>query len=173
MILSQDAGYHRLVARLRLILMRHGESGWDGDPPSDHDRVLTERGRLQAASSARQIVAHGWVPERVITSTASRATETAGIVADTLEGVACEQAQAIYSGGLGVLQDIIGALDACQVVMVVGHNPTFSSAASTLSSDDVRLSTGNAALLELEAPSWEEAMSARDWRLVDVVRPSA
>jgi phosphohistidine phosphatase len=155
----------------RLVLLRHGESGWDGDPPSDHERVLTANGRVEAQRTAKQLVDAGWSPDRVFCSTANRARETAALLAEPIK-TQLEHHQAIYSGGLGVLQELVGAVDdGVETVVVVGHNPSLSGAASVLSNSDVALSTGHAALLRIEADSWEAAMASCGWDLVDVVRP--
>lgn len=54
--------------------------------------------------------------------------------------------------------------------MCVGHNQGWSEAATAFSSILVKLNPSTAALLQIEAESWEEAATGdRTWDLVGVV----
>ncbi len=155
----------------RLVLLRHGDSGWDGDPPSDHARTLTALGVAQARAAAEALVQRGWRPQRILSSNARRALDTAAEVG-AVAGVAVEPQAVIYDGGVGVLQSCIAALpDDVEVVVVVGHNPALSAASSLWGQAAVSLATGCAALLEKPAARWSDAVAAPGWRLVDVVTP--
>lgn len=139
------------------MLLRHGESGWEGDPASDHDRILTEHGRTEARRIGAALVEAGWAPERVICSTASRARQTAELAAPE---TATSHHPSLYMGGLHAIGEAVGELeDGVGVVWIVGHNPALSGAASALSGGSVSLATANAACLEVEADSWEEAIA--------------
>ncbi|MEQ9318942.1 MAG: histidine phosphatase family protein [Polyangiaceae bacterium] len=148
---------HHDEMRRRVVLLRHGESGWDGDPPSDHERVLTDHGRWEAARIGEALVAAGWKPERVVCSTASRARETAETAAPE---ATTSHHSSLYMGGLHAIAEAVGELDdGVGIVWVVGHNPSLSGAASALCGESVSLATANAACLEVDADSWEEALS--------------
>jgi phosphohistidine phosphatase len=148
---------HHGMMRRRLVLLRHGESGWDGDPPSDHERILTEHGQGEARRTGSKLAAAGWTPDRVVSSTALRAKGTAELAAPD---AATTYHQALYMGGLHALGEVVGELgDDVETVWAIGHNPALSGAASALSGQSVQLATANAACLEIEADSWEEAMA--------------
>lgn len=66
---------------MHLLIMRHGEAGWH---TLDHERTLTEAGRLQAAECAKQIAASSWRPERIWSSPYVRARQTAAIASEIL-----------------------------------------------------------------------------------------
>ena len=139
------------------MLLRHGDSGWDGDPPSDHERILSEHGKREAKRIGEALTAAGWAPDHVACSTAHRARQTAEIAAPEATS---SHHQSLYTGGLHDIAEVVGELgDEVATVWVVGHNPALSGAASTLSGQAVGLSTANAACLEIEADSWEEAMA--------------
>jgi phosphohistidine phosphatase len=156
--------------RRRLVLLRHGESGWDGDPPTDHERNLTEVGQTEAQRIGEALRSAGWTPDQVVCSSALRARQTAELAAPD---VPVTHHQEIYSGGLHDLSEVLGLLgDEVTTAWAVGHNPSFSGAASALSGSDVRLSTANAACLEVEADSWEDAMAmVGAFSLVEVLTP--
>jgi len=155
-----------------LVLLRHGESDWEGAPTTDHERALTEDGRGQAASAGNALAQHGWTPDHVVSSTAIRARQTAQLVVDAFgRDLVVTEDQALYAGGLGALQGIVGALgdDVCTAV-IVGHNPSLSVAASVLSGSDVALPPGAAAWLQKDGATWEEAITEGGWTLVEVRR---
>ena len=56
----------------RLILMRHAKSSWKQPGLTDHDRPLNGRGRQDAPAMADALVARGWLPDAVVSSTAAR-----------------------------------------------------------------------------------------------------
>ena len=139
------------------MLLRHGESGWDGDPASDHERILTEPGAREAKRIGDALAAAGWAPDRVVCSTASRAKQTAEIATPD---VTTSHHQSLYMGGLHAIADAVAQLgDDVGTIWIVGHNPSLSGAASALSGESVQLSTANAACLEVDADSWEEAIA--------------
>ena len=62
------------------------------------------------------------------------------------------------------------AHDAHHTVMCVGHNQGWSEAATAFSSVLVKLDPSTAALLEIDADSWDDAAGEdRTWDLVGVV----
>src|ERR1700735_1567796 len=67
----------------RLILLRHAKSAWPDDVP-DHDRPLASRGRRDAPAAGRWLRKSGYVPDRVLCSTARRTRETWQLVEEEL-----------------------------------------------------------------------------------------
>ena len=61
--------------------------------------------------------------------------------------------------------------DEIRTAMVIGHNPGWEDVVHELSGVRVRMTTCNAALLELEADTWAEAIARPDWQLDTVLRP--
>lgn len=56
--------------------------------------------------------------------------------------------------------------------MCVGHNRGWQEAASSYTRMPVQLGTSSAALMEIDAPTWEEALADDSiWELVGVVTP--
>jgi phosphohistidine phosphatase len=152
--------------------MRHGDSGWDGDPPSDHERVLSPLGRRQAEDVAQQLARRRWAPDEAWCSSALRASETAAIAERVLGGGPCQCRRELYDIDVEALQAFIGDTSTLTSAMVVGHNPALSAAASVLTGVAVSLSPGCAALLTHAPAPWADAVAARDWTLVDVLRPA-
>ena len=72
-----------MPGRLRILLVRHGESTWnaDGRWQGQADPPLTERGREQARHAATKLPP----PDRVVTSDLQRARETAALLVAGLD----------------------------------------------------------------------------------------
>ena len=61
---------------LQLILMRHAKSSWDDPAAADFDRPLNGRGRRSAKALGHWLRQRGWLPDRVLCSSARRTRET-------------------------------------------------------------------------------------------------
>lgn len=155
---------------LRLIIMRHGEAESEVGS-SDHRRRLTPRGQQDARAVGRSLVAAGWVPEAGFVSDARRALETQAWVAESLPGVAWTQNGRLYlCPHQAVLDQLREAAGDRSTLMVIGHNPGLSDLVVVLTGEPVRLDTANAALLEVDAESWADAVEMLGgWELVGCI----
>jgi phosphohistidine phosphatase len=158
---------------MRLYVVRHGKAERDSASGRDEDRALNRRGEHQAAclgeSIARLPAAER--PSLILSSPARRARDTARIIHTWTEG----ELRLVPDLGLGaapadVLDLVIRESAAADVIMIVGHNPTFESLVSMLLSGsddgDTEMRTGEAAVLETTGrPSSEST-----WRLVSRLR---
>ena len=69
----------------RLILMRHAKSTWDDPTQDDHERGLNGRGRVSARVVGEWLKTKGYIPNQVLSSSATRTRETfsrLGIICD-------------------------------------------------------------------------------------------
>ncbi len=142
----------------RLIVMRHAEAGTARD---DHQRPLTLRGQQQAREVAAALLRRGWQPQRVVSSDALRTRQTweamaQGFTAD----IAAQFQHELYLAGRSELFPYCDGLSPqLGCLLVLGHNPGWQQMASELSGVQLGLSPAAAALLELEAASWSEALA--------------
>jgi phosphohistidine phosphatase len=117
----------------RLMLLRHAKSD---RPPGvrDHDRPLAARGRAAAPRIGAYMAGHGLVPDLVVCSTATRARETWDLVAAAFaEEPAVSHDERIYENGPEKLMEVIKETEAdVQVLLLVGHNPSFQELAEAL-----------------------------------------
>ena len=112
-------------AALRLFILRHGKSDWSTGEP-DFDRPLAERGRTGAQKAGDWMKDEKLIPDRVISSPARRARETAESICRSLglkERAICFD-ERIYGGSVAEMLASLAdhAADARQVLLV-GHNP--------------------------------------------------
>ena len=132
-----------------VIFLRHAKSDWNAGTDDDLSRPLSERGRRAAAAVGTFLAEAGHVPNLVLCSPATRARQTLEL-AVTAGNWACpiETADELYYGSV----DHMVAL-ACRrqvpVLMLVGHEPTMSSALGYLTGADLRMPTGALARVNL------------------------
>jgi phosphohistidine phosphatase len=126
-----------------LVLLRHAKAETPGEKP-DFERGLTHRGRSDADAAGSWLADHGYYPDLVICSPASRARQTWHGVAVALAQAAPDHAapevrydEGLYDGGRTAVVDALRAVpDSVRTVLVVGHNPTMSDVSILLRPDD-------------------------------------
>ncbi|MEX1365979.1 MAG: histidine phosphatase family protein [Nannocystaceae bacterium] len=157
----------------RLIVLRHAKSDQYSDAPTDHDRPLNARGIRNAPLIGARLAELGWVPQVVVSSDALRTRQTWEHMHDALGGTPqVSFARALYlAGPTEVREALRGLPDEVGTAMVIGHNPGWEDVVFGLSGVRVRMTTANAALLEVQAAGWAEAVGRGDWRLDAVLRP--
>jgi len=161
---------------LRLILIRHAKSSWSDPTTDDHDRVLNSRGRESAKAIGAWLGGKGFVPQKVICSSAARCAETLALVQDGLAAkpeVMFEQS--LYNASLDVM---LGKLQSASgdVVAMIGHNPAIGELADALvkqSPARPRFSiypSGATTVIDFDVESWSEVQLDQG-DLVDFVLP--
>lgn len=123
---------------LRLIFIRHAiakdRDKFEGD---DLKRPLTAKGRRKAKAIFARLTALRPAPERVISSTATRARETADLFCEAFQ-LAGPQLDASLNPGArpGVIIQLLQKLPSgIKSVALVGHEPDFTQAISALVAD--------------------------------------
>lgn len=153
----------------RLTLLRHAKSSWDDSGIDDHDRPLAARGLRDAPRMGRRLAAHGIAPDAIVSSSAVRARQTAGLVASALglgeDDILIEPAIYLASPGelLGVLSRIDDAIDE---LVLVGHNPGLTLLANRLL-PNLRLDnlpTAGAVAIDCDTAAWS-GLDAAGFRL--------
>ncbi|MFY7959614.1 MAG: SixA phosphatase family protein [Elsteraceae bacterium] len=108
-----------------VLLLRHGKSGW-GDPSlDDHERPLAPRGVAAAKAIGRLLRERGWIPERVMCSSARRTQETLSELrtgfGDGLPEASVEPCLYLASAD-GLIDRLRSLPDDVASAMVIGHN---------------------------------------------------
>lgn len=116
----------------RLILLRHAKSDWPAGV-DDLDRPLAERGRRDAPLAGQEL-ARIAVPEAVLCSPARRTRQTWQLVSRALDPQPeVRFVPELYGASLEELIDLVRMIPHdVRAALVVGHDPTMSSAASAL-----------------------------------------
>jgi phosphohistidine phosphatase len=118
---------------VQLLFLRHADAGdplaWQG---SDEDRPLSPKGERQAERVARLFASIGEEPEVILSSPKLRAFQTAQAVAERL-GREVVISDVLGSGfDIAMLDEILQDAGGPTRPLLVGHDPDFSLAVSTL-----------------------------------------
>ncbi len=158
------APYHTAQRRSHpmktLLFLRHGKSDWDADYERDHERPLAQRGRKAARQMGELLAQIGPLPDRIISSTAVRARDTAERAHQAGSWTASiETTERLYHASSSDLLDVIHAeADATTVLLLVGHEPTWSATVSRfIGGGDIRYPTAALARVDLDIGTWREA----------------
>lgn len=151
-------------AARELILLRHASAV--NRAATDFDRALTDEGRRQAEGIGRQLLRKQLIPDRVVSSPARRAWETANLACREL-GVAVSSIvpePAIYDADTAHLLQVVKQRGGeAQRLMLVGHNPGLTDLGAFLAkptAKDWGLARGAAVQFAVDGP-WNDIHRAR------------
>ena len=165
---------------VQLLLMRHAKSDWQAAVTSDFERPLNPRGQRDALRMGRWLRAQGIVPERVLSSPAQRARQTAGAVREAL-GLEPDRLQLrdeLYLAGRATLRQVLaGEEDAVGPLLLVAHNPGLDDLVRWLAASPPPLSASGklmttAAIAWFEMPGGFGTLEAGRARLLALWRPA-
>ncbi len=124
-----------------IYLLRHGDAE-DGDG-DDAARRLTPKGERQAEAAGRALAVLGAEIDACLTSPRVRAAETARLACEPL-GLEPEIAAELSGGAFDSLALTAGRGD----VLLVGHEPDFSSEVARLTGARVKMRKGGLAIVD-------------------------
>lgn len=144
-----------------LLLMRHAKSDWNDHSLDDLHRPLNKRGRHDAPIMGKFIRDTVGSPDQIICSNATRAKETAELVAESSnykQDLVVEPA--LYnSNDNQYIESICMVTEEVRNLLIVGHNPTIEQLISSLSSGrpnevSLRVPTASVACFIVEDRDW-------------------
>jgi phosphohistidine phosphatase len=141
-----------------LLLLRHGKSDWHADyGGDDRARPLNRRGEKTAKTMGRFLARAEQVPDAAITSPARRAQDTLRLAMHA-GGWSCavQTAADLYGGGVsGLIAEIQQEPTATEVLLAVGHEPTWSDAITAfIGGGAVRFPTAALARIDFDLDRW-------------------
>lgn len=143
-----------------VLFFRHGKSDWDADFDHDHERPLNKRGRKAAKKMGRYLAEIGELPDAIVSSSAVRALTTVKRAKKKGGWEATIRAtRTLYEAGPSGLLDVIRTEpDTTDVLMLVGHEPTWSTTIDRfVGGFDEKFSTASIARVDLPIDAWREA----------------
>lgn len=141
-----------------LLLLRHAKSSWKDGTLSDHDRPLKKRGRKDATRVGEFLAKKGMVPDRVVSSTATRAVATAQAVVETCGfSGPLETTRRLYMAPASAYIELIqGFEETCERPLLVGHNPGMEELVAHLFIRPIHMSTAALVAIELPIDHWAQ-----------------
>lgn len=128
---------HEQQPRTRqIVVLRHSKAEQSG--PTDFERRLTDRGRLDAAAAGRWLAGRGVVADHALVSAAVRAVETWESLAEGAGwDVEPDLDRGFYAASPETALDLMRATpEEVGTLVVVGHNPTVATLAYMLDDGD-------------------------------------
>jgi phosphohistidine phosphatase len=123
-------------------LLRHGDAE-DGEGKPDAERELTEKGEKQSVAAGKAMKALGVELDVCLTSPKVRAKRTAELACASLD-CEVEVDDRLAGGDFDPLEIAAGRGE----VMLVGHEPDFSSAVALVTGSRVKMKKGGIAALD-------------------------
>jgi phosphohistidine phosphatase len=134
---------------MQLYFFRHGEADWPGWTKPDDERPLTDFGKKEARQVAKFLNRLKVKPDLLVTSPLPRALQTAEVAAEQLK-TKLRQDEALEPGfGISELRTVLKR-HRSKVLMLVGHEPDFSSVISALTGASLKLSKAGVALVDID-----------------------
>jgi phosphohistidine phosphatase len=116
----------------RLVVMRHAKAEQEG--PTDFERPLSDRGRLEAAAAGDWLSAQGFAPSHALVSAALRTEQTWEAVASGGGwSLSPDLDRGLYAAGPESALDLVRLVPTeVSSLIVIGHNPTMAVLAPVL-----------------------------------------
>jgi phosphohistidine phosphatase len=124
-----------------IYLLRHGDA--EEGTGDDAARRLTAKGERQARAAGRALAGTGESIDACLTSPKVRALDTARLACEAL-GIEAEVSEALRGGSFDSLDVTSGRGN----VLLVGHEPDFSSEVTRLTGANVKLRKGGLAIVD-------------------------
>jgi len=133
---------------MRLYFLRHGAADWPDWTKPDEERPLTKAGRKEVHQVGEFLATFKVRPDVILTSPLPRAAQTADIAAEHFKVRAREEK--LLAPGFQI-EDLTRLLRKYpqQILMLVGHEPDFTSVIKALTGANLKLSKAGVALLDL------------------------
>lgn len=156
-----------------LLLMRHAKSSWKQPDLSDRERPLTKRGIKASKLMGEFIFEKELVPQKIYTSSAVRALDTARFIEQSSKSegsiVAVDE---FYMAEPDVYYNFLKTLpDDLERVMLIGHNPGLESLLQMISGRIDVLPTAVVAYVSLPVDSWRELNGDTHGELIELWKP--
>jgi len=150
-----------------ILILRHAKSDWSAPYNTDFERPLTKRGLRDAPLMGEVLALFECVPDRMLSSPAIRARQTAELVAKACGyRLSIHWQDSFYGGGS---QDLISALqrlpNAIERPMLIGHNPTLEETVALLLGQvgeswswdfAIRIPTAGLVCLDVDIVDWPD-----------------
>ena len=133
---------------MKLYFLRHGQANWEHWDKPDEERPLTKKGQKEVLQVAHALLALKVRPGVILTSPLPRAYETAKIVSDELDIECLTMPQLAPGFDLALLNQLLSEYPDADV-MLVGHEPDFSTVVGALTGGTIKLAKAGVARVDV------------------------
>jgi phosphohistidine phosphatase len=147
-----------------LLLIRHAKSSWDNSDQGDLQRPLNDRGKRDAPIMARRLQKAGISPDRLVSSPATRALQTAEAFNQVFGGdkKAIKIVADLYHASPSAFREVLAGLDnGDQTVAMFSHNPGITAFVNMLTAVRVdNMPTCSIFAVQSNAEGWSDFVDA-------------
>ena len=134
---------------MQLYFLRHGEADWPGWTKPDDERPLTDFGKKEVWQVVKFLDRLKVKPDLIVSSPLPRALQTAEVAAEQLK-TKLRQDEVLEPGfGISELSTLLKR-HRSKALMLVGHEPDFSSVISALTGGFLKMSKAGVALVDID-----------------------
>lgn len=149
----------------QLLIVRHAKSSWDNPGLEDYQRPLLERGKKKTRYIVDYLLKQQIQPDLIISSHATRALNTAKIIAHALF-ISDEKiiiSKNLYHGDSeSLFNQFYDMKDEVNSLMLVGHNPTLTYFSNYFLDKKIdNLPTSGVVCIEFKTDSWAQIETAK------------
>lgn len=154
-----------------VLVLRHAKSDWGNPGLADLDRPLAKRGREDAPRMGEILALFDCVPDKILSSPAKRAKQTAEMVAKVCGYRQAIQWEESFYGGSSL--DLIKVLqklpDTVERALLIGHNPALEETVAMLCTSTfsaikdeegeggvIKLPTAGLVCINFEIDAWDD-----------------
>ncbi len=163
-----------------LFIMRHAKSDYSVTELSDFDRPINKRGKKNAARIGKWMQDNDHIPQRIISSPAQRAKQTAEQVITRISGFDKEDIHydnELYLADFNTLRQCIRShKKTCHSLMLIAHNPGLEYLVDYLSGQSIQadskgkiFTTANLAIFEYADNDFD--LMPDKGNLIEFIRP--
>ncbi len=142
---------------MKIYFLRHGEADWPNWDRPDAERPLTKKGKKEIRRVASFLSNLNISPALLLSSPLPRAYETAELAADELDLSVTEEESLAPGFDLPKLVALLKKYPD-QDLMLVGHEPDFTTVIGALTGGKVKLPKAGVARVDLDNPNSQEGM---------------
>ena len=139
---------------MQLYFFRHGEADWPNWTKPDDERPLTDSGKKEVRQVAKFLDRLKVRPDLIVSSPLPRASQTAKIAAECLKAKLREDESLAPGFGMRELRTLLRR-HRSKSLMLVGHEPDFTTVISKLTGASLKLSKAGVAFLDIDPESEE------------------
>ena len=133
---------------MKLYFLRHGQAAWPDWQGADDDRPLTKAGRKEMRAAAEFFAGLKFKPNAIVSSPLPRAYQTADLLAEAL-GLTTVQEELLAPGFDTRKLSKLLAKYAEQDLVLVGHEPDFSSLIRALTGAEIKMAKAGLARVDV------------------------
>jgi len=155
-----------------ITFVRHAKSSWDSFSIPDHDRPLNNRGERDSKFMGKKLYGLGFVPQRIIASSAKRTQLTANNLSKDLGTINIVSEDKLYESSADSYLNIINEIDdSYNDIMIVGHNPTMTEIINIFSDEFIyNVPTTGIFRIEFDVDKWSE-VKFESGKLLEYIYP--